>query len=73
MRVRIIQTLTGDIDGIRLDQFRVGEVYDISTSLACYLMASGGAEPVADERPDRVIPMDEDAEDTTADDTSVKH
>jgi hypothetical protein len=57
MRVRITQYLTGSIDGIQLRRFRVGEVYDMGTSLANYLMAMGYALPVVDERPALVIPL----------------
>jgi hypothetical protein len=48
MRVRITRTLHGSIDGIQLDRFHLGRVYDLSVSLACYLMASDAAEPALD-------------------------
>jgi hypothetical protein len=50
MRVRITVVMKGTIDGINLEQFKVGQVYDIGTSLASYLLASGYAVPVNDER-----------------------
>ena len=50
MRIRITERLTGSIDGIQLDRFRVGETYDMGTTLASYLMAVGSAVPVTDER-----------------------
>jgi hypothetical protein len=59
LRVRITQKLSGSIDGIHLDRFQVGSVYDLGTSLGCYLMAIGAAEPTADERPALVLPIDE--------------
>jgi hypothetical protein len=58
MRVRITHALNGSIDGIQLSRFRVGEVYDMGTSLANYLMACGFAMPVVDEGPALVIPLD---------------
>ena len=60
MRIRITEPLTGSIDGIQLDRFRVGETYDIGTPLASYFMAVGAAVPVVDERPGRIVALDED-------------
>lgn len=57
MRVRITREMSGSIDGIHLDHFKVGEVYDIGISLAHYLMGCGFALPVVDESPARIIPM----------------
>ena len=48
MRVRITRTLSGSIDGMHLDRFAVGEVYDVGTSIGSYLLAIGAAEPLAD-------------------------
>lgn len=59
MRIRITQSLNGSIDGIRLDQFEPGYVYDVGTSIGCYLMAMQAAEPVLDEGPALVIPLDQ--------------
>jgi hypothetical protein len=60
MRIRITEALTGSIDGIQLDRFRVGQTYDIGTTLASYFMAVGAAVPVADERPGRIVALDDD-------------
>jgi hypothetical protein len=49
MRVRITQAIQGSIDGIQLDHFKVGALYDVSVSLACYLLAIEAAEPVAED------------------------
>jgi hypothetical protein len=57
MRVRITQKLTGSIDGIQLDPFEPGRVYDVGTLLGCYLMAIQAAEPVGDEPSALVLPM----------------
>jgi hypothetical protein len=66
MRVRIVSSMKGDIDGIDLTKFEIGRVYDMGTSLANYLMASGYAVPVADERPALVVPLDEADRHTTS-------
>ena len=59
MRLRITREMSGDLDGFRLDSFKIGEVYDIGTSLATYLMSCGFAVPVVDERPARIVPLDQ--------------
>jgi hypothetical protein len=48
--------MKGHIDGINLEHFEVGHVYDVGTSLANYLLASGYAVPVNDERPAPIVP-----------------
>jgi hypothetical protein len=57
MRVRITQPLHGSIDGIQLERFVVGSVYDVGVSLGCYLMALQAVEPVADDSPALVLPL----------------
>ena len=49
MRLKITRQLHGNIDGLRLGRFAVGEVYDVGTSLANYLLAIQAAEPVLEE------------------------
>jgi hypothetical protein len=49
VRVRITENLSGSIDGIQLDRFRVGEVYEVGTSFGSYLLATGQAVPALDE------------------------
>lgn len=51
MRVRITKALTGNIDGIQLSRLSKGQVYDINTSLACYLLSEEVAEPALDNEP----------------------
>jgi hypothetical protein len=51
MRVRITKTLTGSIDGIQLSRLAKGQVYDVYTSLACYLLSEKMAEPVQEQEP----------------------
>jgi len=48
VRLRITRQLSGSIDGIHLDDFVVGFVYDVGTSVGSYLLAEGAAEPVAE-------------------------
>ena len=49
MRVRITRALRGSIDGIQLSRLMKGQVYDVNTSLACYLLLEKVAEPAASE------------------------
>jgi hypothetical protein len=58
VRLKITKQLAGSIDGLQLDRFAVGGVYDIGTSLANYLLAMGAAEPVLDEQPAHDMSMD---------------
>lgn len=74
MRVRITREMSGDLDGLRLDSFKTGDVYDIGTSLATYLMSCGFAIPVVDERPARIVPLDQgDVHDTVRRATGDAH
>lgn len=59
MRLRVTEKLTGSIDGIRLDRFSPGYVYDVGPSLASYLFALGAAVPVADDAPALILPLDQ--------------
>lgn len=47
MRLRITRKPVGRIDGVALDQFHVGEVYELGTQVACVFLAEGWAD-VAD-------------------------
>jgi hypothetical protein len=57
VRLRITRQPSGSIDGIHLDDFIVGFVYDVGTTLGCYLLSDGAAEPVADDTPALVVPF----------------
>jgi hypothetical protein len=48
MRVRITRPRSEEIDGIRLSSLNVGQVYDLPSSLATYLVATKAAESVPD-------------------------
>ena len=60
MRIRITMAMKGKIDGIDLARFQVGQLDDMGPSLAHYLMASGYAMPVVNEKPALVIPLEDD-------------
>jgi len=58
MRVRITKTLTGSIDGIQLSRLSKGQVYDVYTSLACYLLSEKMAEPAPEREPTAALPIE---------------
>ena len=58
MRVRITKALTGSIDGIQLSRLSKGQVYDVYTSLACYLLSEEVAEPAQDDAPTAILPLE---------------
>jgi hypothetical protein len=58
MRVRITKSLDGSIDGIQLDRFVTGQIYEVGTSIANYLMAEGWAVPVDGKSPPLEVPID---------------
>jgi hypothetical protein len=58
VRIRITQSLSGSIDGIQLGRYEAGHTYDVGTSLACYLLAIGAAQPVGAEQPALLAPLD---------------
>jgi hypothetical protein len=51
LRLLVTQRLSGSIDGIRLDRFRPGSVYEVGSTVGAYLLAVGAAEPVEEETP----------------------
>ena len=58
MRVRITRELAGSIDGIQLSRLSRGQIYDVATSLACYLLSEGMAELASNEEPTAVLPVE---------------
>ena len=58
MRIRIVRRPPGQVDGVDLHRFELGAMYDVTASIATYLMVGGYAEPVADTTPARVVPVD---------------
>jgi len=58
MRIQIIQRPTlPSIDGIRLDRFEPGRVYEVGTSLGSLLLAEGWAAPPVSADAPRPIPL----------------
>lgn len=45
MKVRITKRATGMVDGVALKKYTPGEVYDVSSTLADYLILEGLARP----------------------------
>ena len=56
MRLRILTHPTGTIDGVSLDHFIVGGVYELGTQVACVFIAEGWAELVTANNDDVVRP-----------------
>jgi hypothetical protein len=52
MTLKVTTPMRGNVDGISLDQFEVGRVYEVCTELACYLLAMGSAVPADGEVPE---------------------
>ena len=58
MRIRIIQQpTTASIDGIRLDRFERGALYDVGTNLGSLMLAEGWAVPAPADDPALLIPL----------------
>ncbi len=57
MRLRITRAISGSIDGIQLDHFEVGQLYEVGTSIGSYLLAIGAAEPMTEEGPTLIVPL----------------
>jgi CheY-like chemotaxis protein len=55
MRLRILAQPNGAIDGVALDQFRVGGIYELGTQVACVFLAERWAEVVGDDEPPAFI------------------
>jgi CheY-like chemotaxis protein len=55
VRLRIIIPPVGTIDGVSLEYFRLGEVYDLGAQVACVLLAEGWAELVTSDEADVLV------------------
>jgi len=64
MRVRITRRMSGTVDGVSLDRFQSGATYEISASLATYLIVNGAATSVDD--PSEQAPARTEGIDTTS-------
>ena len=50
MRIRVIRRPSAtSVDGLELDRFEPGRLYDVGTSLGSLMLSEGWAEPVATE------------------------
>jgi len=61
MRIRIVKRPAGRVDGVPLDRFEPGVVYEVNASIGSYLMAMGHAQAVTEAGPARVIALDSPA------------
>jgi hypothetical protein len=60
LRIRIIQKpARKSIDGIQLSRFQPGCQYEVGNVLGALLLSEGWAEPVADEQPVLLVPLEE--------------
>jgi hypothetical protein len=58
LRIRILQKPpTSSIDGIRLDRFEPGFLYEVGNTLGALLLAEKWAEPLADDEPALLVPL----------------
>ena len=58
MRVRIIKKPSlPRVNGLRLDVFQPGVLYEMVNTLATFLISEGWAEPVLSDEPVIVIPL----------------
>jgi hypothetical protein len=57
MRVLITRSAHGEVDGILLNAFQAGLMYDVTPSLGSYLITTDCAEPVGTDDPALVVPL----------------
>jgi hypothetical protein len=58
VKLRIVMRPAGEIDGIPLNRFQPGVVYEVDASIGTYLVASGYAQVVMDQSSARVAQLD---------------
>lgn len=62
LRIRILQKPpSSSIDGIRLDHFEPGFLYEVGNTIGAVLLAERWAEPVTDEEPALLVPLSQAA------------
>src|SRR5258706_507808 len=60
MRIRILRRPSmASIDGLKLDRFERGFLYDVGTTVGILMLAQGWAKRVVDERPALWVPLTE--------------
>ena len=58
MRIKVLRTPTLlEVDGIDLQRFSVGLVYEVGNSLGALFLAEGWAEPMSDDTPALLVPF----------------
>jgi hypothetical protein len=58
LRIKILQKPpSASIDGIRLDHFEPGLMYEVGNTLGALMLAEQWAEPVTDEEPALLVPL----------------
>jgi hypothetical protein len=57
MRIRIVRRHPGDVDGVALDVFQPGSIYDVPAAVGTYLITVECAEPVMERGPALVVPL----------------
>jgi hypothetical protein len=67
MRIRVIRTPSiPSIDGVQLDRFKPGLLYELGNLLGSVFLAEGWAEPAASDEPAMLIPFSELGDDHSA-------
>jgi len=62
MRIRVIQRPSAtSVDGLELNRFEPGQVYDVGTAMGSLMLSEGWAEPVATETPAPAPPQPQNA------------
>jgi hypothetical protein len=60
MRIRVIRRPSvASVDGLLLDRFEPGNLYDVGTTLGNFMLAQRWAEPVLTEEQALLVPLDE--------------
>jgi twitching motility two-component system response regulator PilH len=60
VRIRSLKRGQGRVDGVSLDRFEPGILYDVGTIIGNVLLAEGWAEAVDDRRPAMLVPLPEE-------------
>lgn len=57
MRIRITHSKQGEIDGIPLNAFQVGRVYEVPSSIGTYLIVTNAVDLALEESSTLVLPL----------------
>jgi hypothetical protein len=73
VRIRVIQRPSvASIDGLELSRFEPGYLYDVGTALGCLMLAEGWAQPVVNEGPALLVPLDDTDAASTGTESNLK-